>query len=142
MTQVVFHLLPTTAPKARLHYLIHLLDQTLWGQSIDLRLPDEQAAAKLDQQLWTWPPHGFLPHALGQERIDAPIRLWGAHPPKTGQVLINLHPAFFTDFKGYNQVIELLDQSEVLLVRGRDRYRQYRQQGITPEVVKPKELPS
>jgi len=141
MTQVVFHLLPTTAPKARLRYLIHLLDQTLWGHSIDLRLPDEQAAAKLDQQLWAWPSHGFLPHALGAARTDAPIRLWGAKPPEIGEILINLHPEWFPHFSGYNQVIELLDQSDALLARGRARYRTYRRLGITPQLIRPEELP-
>ncbi len=142
MTQVVFHVLPTAAPKARLQYLIHLLDQPLWGQSVDIRLPDEKAAAKLDEQLWRWPATNFLPHALGKARTDIPVRLWGDSPPPTGAVLINLHPDFFEAFRGYDRVIELLDQSAALLERGRERYRQYRQAGITPEVIKPEELPS
>ncbi len=142
MTRIFFHVLPTRAPAARLRYLIHLLTHDLSGQTVDLRLPDDEAAIKLDQQLWRHPPEGFLPHAPGWERPDAPVRLWGARPPDSGHILINLHPDFLNGFTGYNQIIELLDQSDALLERGRERYRQYRQADITPEVIKPEERPS
>lgn len=138
MTRVCFHVLPTQAPAARLRYLIHLLNQPLSG-TCHLRLPDEAAAQRLDLQLWKIPAESFLPHALGSEHLPAPIQLWGADIPCTGDTLINLHPDFPEHAQGYRTVIELLDQSPELIERGRHRYKRYKALGITPDVIKPQE---
>lgn len=123
----------------RLLYLIQLLN-TLQGSQCHIRLPDDQAAQRLDLQLWKYPPESFLPHALGSEGLLAPIQLWGAHIPPSGEILINLHAAFPEAFQGYKTVIELLDQTPALIERGRNRFKHYKKLGYTPEVIKPEEL--
>jgi len=135
---VIFHVLQTDAPRHRLRHLIRLLE-TLWqaGRSCDLRLPSEQAAHTLDRQLWQYRPDAFLPHTLGDESTTAPIRLWAADVPESGDILINLHPQLPQRFKGYKLTLELLDQSPELIERGRERYRTYRKiHALTPAVFK------
>ena len=134
---VTFHVLNSQAPRARLAYLIQLLEVGWVTRRITLRLPDETAAVRLDRQLWQYAPEAFLPHALGEEAPTSPIRLWGADIPPQGDLLINLHPELTPHWQGYEEVIELLDQSPELIERGRQRWRAYRQQGVTPEVLKP-----
>ncbi|WP_294945376.1 DNA polymerase III subunit chi [Sulfurivirga sp.] len=134
-----FHVLDTTAPRARLAHLIRLLER-LWPEHpCDVRLPDGDAARRLDLQLWRLAPEAFLPHALGEEAPQAHIRLWGETVPAHGTVLVNLHPQLCAHWRGYEHVIELLDQSPELLERGRDRWRAYRAAGVTPTLIKPEE---
>lgn len=144
MTTVTFHVLQSAQPRARLHYLIQLLDRLISeGHRCDLRLRDAQAVQLLDRQLWRHPPESFLPHAPGTEAPSAPIRLW-ADPdtPSQGALLINLHADLFPAFQGYDQVIELLDQDPTRLEAGRTRYRQYRQHyGIVPAYQKVPQQP-
>lgn len=135
---VIFHVLQTEAPRFRLQHLIRLLE-ALWaaGRQCDLRLPSDHAVHTLDRQLWQYRADAFLPHALGSEAPEAPIRLWADGCPAQGDILINLHPQLPEPFKGFKLTLELLDQSPELIERGRERYRTYKKaHAVTPDVLK------
>jgi DNA polymerase-3 subunit chi len=67
----------------------------------------------------------------------APIQLFGEQISRACQdVLINLHPDFYAPFNQYQRTIELLDQSEELIEKGRERWRQYKSLGLVPTVHK------
>ncbi|MBN2607242.1 MAG: DNA polymerase III subunit chi, partial [Thiotrichales bacterium] len=91
---------------------------------------------RLDIALWQFRPETFIPHAIALE-VSAPIQLWVQQVSEPCEdVLLNLHTDFAEDFKQYTRTIEVLDQSEALIERGRERWRQYKALGIEPTIHK------
>lgn len=137
MQDVVFYVLNSSDPAQRERFLAKLLAKTQQQQRrVDVRFAQEQDAHRFDQTLWAQPAHAYLPHGVAHN-FNAPIQLFADAIPKPCQdVLINLHPEFYSGFQDYQRTIELLDQSEALIEKGRQRYRQYKGFGFEPQVHK------
>jgi DNA polymerase-3 subunit chi len=137
MSELVFYVLNSSSFQEREAFLIKLLNKAQQQtRQVDVRFAQQQDAQRFDQKLWCEPSHSYIPHGL-VNNIAAPIQLYGeqiTHPCK--DVLINLHPEFYDNFKQYQRTIELLDQSEELIEKGRERWRQYIALGLTPTVHK------
>lgn len=134
---VLFYVLNSSDQKSLETFLIRLLIKTQAEQrQVDLRLADLKEAARFDQTLWNFQPESYLPHAVNQQS-QAPIQLYGAEITRPGgDVLINLNPEFFAGFSSYQRTIEVLDQSQALIEKGRQRWREYKQAGFEPKVHK------
>jgi DNA polymerase-3 subunit chi len=52
------------------------------------------------------------------------------------QVLINFTDVLPEGFERFQRVVELVDQHPEGLVKSRERFRQYRERGLTPETHK------
>lgn len=97
----------------------------------------QQQAEQIDELLWQFDAERFVPHNLtGEGPVrGAPVEIGWQSPRQSRQVLINLTdhmPAFASRF---SQIIEFVPANEQLKARARERYKQYRQLGITPQMV-------
>lgn len=137
MNELVFYVLNSSSFEEREAFLVKLLNKAQQqSRQVDVRFAHMQDAQRFDQKLWCEPPHSYIPHGMAQD-IVAPIQLYGEQIPHfCNDVLINLHPEFYDPFTNYKRTIELLDQSEELIEKGRQRWRQYKALGLTPTVHK------
>jgi DNA polymerase-3 subunit chi len=102
------------------------------GRRLMVFTADTAATLNLENQLWTHPPIGFLPHCRADSALASvtPIIIdWqGAQLPHD-DVLINLqsqHPPFFSRFR---RLIEIVGVDEADKAEARVRYRFYRDRG-------------
>ncbi|NPA72783.1 MAG: DNA polymerase III subunit chi, partial [Gammaproteobacteria bacterium] len=127
---VLFYVLNSTDPQSREVFLSKLLKK-IWQEKrlCDIRFESEQNALRYDLTLWNAQPHSFIPHSV-KKQTRAPIQLYGDNiPHPCNDVLINLHPDFSPQFSSYQRTIEVLDQSEYLIQKGRTRWKNYVAQG-------------
>ena len=131
MTRVDFYLLPDVDVEAKFRFACRLALRAIHGgQQVQVRTATPDAAAMLDELMWSYPEDRFLPHALldEPEAADAPIRIGHVEPaPGPDQVLVNLAddvPGFFARFERVAEVVAGPER-----VAGRARYRHYRERG-------------
>lgn len=101
---------------------------------------DAQALARLDQQLWTFEPGEFIPHARLRAGQALPARLartpiWLADDPADAgacDVLVNLGPAPLALPELPERVIELVTTEPADAQAGRQRWRAYLAAGLQP----------
>lgn len=134
---VLFYVLNSSDPKSLEQFLIKLLIRTQKDKrKVDVRFGDLNQATRFDQVLWNFQAESYLPHGLNNQ-IAAPIQLFGSEIKQaSNDVLINLNPEFFAGFSNYQRTIEVLDQSQELIEKGRQRWREYKQAGFEPTVHK------
>ena len=131
MTRVDFYLLPDVDVEAKFRFACRLALRAIHGgQQVQVRTATPDAAAMLDDLMWSYPEDRFLPHALldAPEAADAPIRIGHVEPaPGPDQVLVNLAddvPGFFARFERVAEVVAGPERAA-----GRARYRHYRERG-------------
>lgn len=106
-------------------------------QRVFVYTADQQQAEAFDELLWQFDAERFVPHNLSGEgpKYGAPVEIGWQAPRQNRTVLINLTsevPAFISRF---SQVIEFVPSAEADKVQARERFKQYRQQGINPQTV-------
>ena len=138
--RIDFYVLPDQKENGRALLACRLADKAYGlGHTVYLFTASEARAAALDDLLWTFRQDSFVPHEryplVGEE--GSPV-LVGTVAPATveAQVLINLADALPEGFERYERVVELVDQHPEVLAQSRERFRQYREQGCTPETHK------
>ena len=134
---VLFYVLSSSDLASRERFLTKLLLKTQQQKRrVDVRFAQRQDAERFDQTLWAQPAHSYLPHAV-EQALPAPIQLFGDQITRASQdVLINLHPDLYPNFQAYQRTIEVLDQSAELIEKGRQRWREYTEQGFEPTLHK------
>lgn len=89
--------------------------------------------ARLDQLLWTFSEHDFLPHVKADDplAIQTPIILTDNNSVELPHhhVLINLSGTTPTHFARFERVFEIVSLDETDKKNSRDRYRFYQQRG-------------
>lgn len=94
---------------------------------------DAQQLAALDEQLWTFSEHDFLPHVRLDDPLAAqtPILLTtdGAMDAPHHQILINLSDVPPGHFARFERMFEVISSDETDRSAGRERYRYYQQRG-------------
>ena len=98
---------------------------------------NQQDAEQVDEVLWQFDAQSFVPHNLVGEgpARGAPVEISWLPPKNNRQVLINLTstvPAFVQKF---SQIIEFVPQAESDKDIARQKYKHYRQLGVTPQTV-------
>jgi DNA polymerase-3 subunit chi len=98
---------------------------------VHLHVDDAGAAAELDELLWNYPEHRFIPHdiqeALNAGRPRAPVVVGWQTPADPDGVLVNLAAEIPTFFGRFQRVAEIVvDENRQA---GRDRYKFYRDRG-------------
>ncbi|MDE3012238.1 MAG: DNA polymerase III subunit chi [Pseudomonadota bacterium] len=131
MTEIDFY----THAQDRLRVACQLIQK---ARSRDLQvlvlLADEGQLRALDERLWTWHPHAFLPHCRAGEAHAAqtPVLLACEEvEPPHDQLLLNLQPATPRHFERYARLLEVVSQDEQDRVQARERFRFYRERGFT-----------
>ena len=136
MTRVTFYLLDQDGPEA--DYFACRLAYKAWrgGLPVHIHTSDEKHCQSMDRLLWEWKEDCFLPHARAGSDFppETPVTIgFQAPDSQEHRLLINLDsevPDFFSDFiRVCEIVIDHPDQKQV----SRNKFRTFRQQGITPE---------
>ena len=143
--QVNFYLLDETAPQNELstvpaHFALACqlcADSYRAKQRVFVYTADQQQAEAFDELLWQFDAERFVPHNLSGEgpRYGAPVEISWQAPRQNRHVLVNLAdtvPAFANRF---NQIIEFVPADAQLKAQARERFKHYRQLGVTPQTV-------
>lgn len=102
------------------------------GMCVVIGTPDDTSYKALDQMLWHYPPTAFIPHcgSAADEAPDTPVLLAQTEAKfPHHELYISLHaetPGYFSRFE---RVIELVSRDEQDSLRGRARYKFYRDRG-------------
>jgi len=130
MTRIDFYILDDQSQDACMRYACHKgLEAYLAGDLVHVHVDDAVMAANLDELMWDYPQHRFLPHEIAQpdQNPTSPVQI-GFHPPHHQEgVLINLSASVPTFFGRFERVIEIVvgDTRD----EGRTRYSHYRDRG-------------
>lgn len=136
MTHITFHF--NVADK--LAYSCLLLRKAYASGANIVVTGDADTLAQLDQLLWTFSPSEFIGHCRAPGRGGAMAttvagsRLILAESPKDcshSGVLVNLGSSIPEGFERFERFNELISQSEPDRLSGRQRWKQYTQQGYT-----------
>jgi DNA polymerase III subunit chi len=140
---VEFHTLATDSDAQRLRGACALIEKAyLDGQRVLVWLDDDASLANFDNLLWTFGDRSFVPHEpLAREpgACEAPVQLTAAAelPPAalaTGfDVLCSLRTRGEAAALRFNRVLEVVDADPARRDAGRQRFRFYREQGVTPQ---------
>ncbi len=109
------------------------------GQRVLLLVPDQNQAIALDRFLWSWDKGSFLPHAFDNGSVDCsaePIVITGSEQnANNGAVLILAGPGSLEFISRFDQVIDFAEVYDAALAeQARERFRQYRTRGFTPDM--------
>ena len=136
MTRVGFYVLQSNSPEKRLDVAMRLTEKAFaQGHRVFINAGDKHQAQQLDEQLWTFRPASFLPHALqGKPEAQSTIAIgWGQDPGMHCDLLINLQlevPPFFSRFK---RVAEVVTQDSASLAALRTSWKFYQDRGYHME---------
>lgn len=135
--RVTFYVLADADERSRRAYACRLIEKAyLQDHRVLVRLDTEEDVRDFDELLWRFSDRSFVPHETCPPAGagDAPVLLAAAAtPPVPADILVNLSrdvPAWFDDFARVAELVAADDESRRA---GRERFRHYRDQGITPE---------
>ena len=140
MPRIDFYVLPDQRDNGRALLACRLADKAYnLGHTVYLLAASEAQAAALDDLLWTFRQDSFIPHEryplAGEE--SSPVLVGAVLPAEfDAQVLINFTDRLPEGFERFERVVELVDSHPEVLAKSRERFRQYRERGLTPETHK------
>ncbi|MBK8182178.1 MAG: DNA polymerase III subunit chi [Candidatus Competibacteraceae bacterium] len=140
MPRIDFYVLPDAKDNGRALLVCRLVDKAYaLGHTVYILAASEAQATALDDLLWTFRQDSFIPHEryplAGAE--TSPVLIGTALPPDVkARVLINYTDGAPEGFEQYERVVEVVDQHPDVLAKSRERFRQYRERGYTPETHK------
>ena len=139
--QVDFYILAGSDPAARLRFACRLVEKA-WLKRHRVRVQFDAGGEleAFDQLLWTFSDRSFVPHRRAGAQDDAPapalplvvIADSADDDPADGDVLVNLASDAPATAESWSRIAEVVDADGARRDRGRDRYRAYRERGITP----------
>ena len=105
-----------------------------WGQKLNVLVyaPDEATAASFDRLLWTQPALSFVPHCRDSSPLAAstPVIIGeNADALPSADVLINLGNEPPPVFSRFERLMEIVTEDEDDVLKGRQRYRFYKDRG-------------
>lgn len=110
------------------------------GRTIVIYSRQPERIARLDQALWTFSVLDFLPHVVVPSRLAARTPVWLADSPTTAprDVLLlqddTVPEGFSAWFEGFDRVIDIVSSEPAERDLGRQRFKAYRDAGMTPVV--------
>ena len=138
--RIDFYVLSDAKENSRALLACRLADKAYrLGHIVYIVTSSEVRAAALDDLLWTFRQDSFVPH----ERYPltsaegSPVLIGVASPAEVNaQVLINFTDVLPDGFERYERVVELVDMHPDVRAKSRERFKQYRERGFTPETYK------
>ena len=140
MPSITFHVLSDTAPDAHLRHACRLAEQAVdAGRRVFVWTASSSETKRLDDLLWTFGEHSFLPHEVAlpghvpsHERVC--ILLGEQEPsPGAGDVLINFSVSAPSNPDVFTQVTEIVVADEERKRLSRERFKFYRDRGLQPQ---------
>jgi DNA polymerase-3 subunit chi len=107
------------------------------NQRVFVYTGNQSDAELIDQLLWQFDADSFVPHNLSGEgpARGAPVEISWQPPKQSRQVLINLAPDIPAFANRFTDIIEFVPAGAAAKAQARERYKHYRQSGITPATV-------
>jgi DNA polymerase-3 subunit chi len=130
VTRVDFYILQDVDLDAARRFACRLAVKALaGGHSVHVHVDDATAAAELDELLWEYPEHRFVPHDVQGTGagLHAPVVVGWDVPGDADGVLVNLSSEVPTFFGRFPRVAEIVVDANRAV--GRDRYKFYRDRG-------------
>lgn len=134
MTRVDFYILQDVDEAAARRFACRLAVKALSGGStVHMHVADDDDATELDELLWHYPEHRFVPHerqggAHDSGTRQAPVVVGWETPSQPDGLLLNLGgeiPSFFARFERVAEIIVGANREA-----GRERYKFYRDRGF------------
>lgn len=137
MPQVDFYVTQDTDGESRLRLACRVTEKAyLAGHRVLVWCSESGQLARFDELLWTFADHSFVPHEMLAATDAAPaapvILSAGIEPAGRPEVFVNLDAGVPPLALRADRVVEFIDGNPALRAAGRERFRQYRDQGITP----------
>lgn len=140
MTRIDFH----SNVSDKITYTCRLIRKARAANCKVVIFDDDQAQLnQLDEALWTFSESDFLPHVMFQDALMPQTAIIltsdaSAEFPHH-DLLINLTSTIPENFNRFTRLIEIISSEQQDTISGRERYRNYQQQGMTPShtVAKP-----
>jgi len=98
---------------------------------------DDNQGVTLDRFMWTWKKGAFIPHVYDNGSVDCHdepvVIVTDEENPNGAQVLLMGVPCSLEFVRHFANVIDFADTyDDVRLEESRERFRQYREQGLAP----------
>ena len=131
MTEIDFYVLADADPRRR-ELLACRLAEKAWGLGHRVFIHAPEQAHALDDLLWTFRDDAFLPHALADDDMYAPVVIGdGDEPMDSRYLLLNLSPSVPAFFSRFERVAEIVNDEAAIREAGRERFRFYRDRGYS-----------
>jgi DNA polymerase-3 subunit chi len=134
--RVDFYVLPPGDKNDQLPFTCRLTEKAYdLGQRIYIHTESEAQAIQLDNLLWTFRQGSFIPHALYETDNDGelPAHIGWRGEPSGRDLLINLAPTVPVFHDRFERIAEIVNHDEAAKQAARERFKFYRERGITPE---------
>lgn len=104
------------------------------GHRVSVVAAGADAAAALDELMWSFPPGRFLPHAVGADDAVAAVCIVPAagELPADREVVLNLGAEPVPDPARFRRLLEVVPADPQLRDASRLKYRHYRELGLEP----------
>jgi DNA polymerase-3 subunit chi len=135
LTRIGFYIVENSDPDSRLRLALRLTDKAHQrGNRIFINAGSEEEARALDEQLWSFRPASFVPHALITDNPREQVCIgWGQEPGEQDDLLINLQLSVPPFIGRFHRVAELVNQEPARLEALRASWRHYKQRGYAVE---------
>ncbi len=139
--QVDFYVLTGNEPRARLRFACRLVEKAwLKRHRVRVQLEPGGELEDFDHLLWTFSDRAFIPHRRAGSADDAPapapapvvIADSDAADAADGDVLVNLAAAL-PPLDVWSRIAEVVDADAARRMKGRERFRAYRDHGLEPK---------
>ena len=141
LPKVNFYILSSRSEQGRQLFACKLAEKAFrLGYKAYILTDSLNQAQHIDKLLWSFRANSFIPHEIYRDSLpdkSNAVIIGTQQAPDTWQhTLINLSTYCPEQITRPEQIFELLDNDETHKQAGRKRYRQYQQQGITPNTHK------
>ncbi|NNL05812.1 MAG: DNA polymerase III subunit chi [Xanthomonadales bacterium] len=106
------------------------------GHSVIVCAESTEQAERLDELMWDCPPGRFLPHQRGEGEAPVGIVTQGEELTREGDLVINLTTEPVPEPSRFRRLLEIVPVSSGRRDASREKYRTYREQGLSPETHK------
>jgi DNA polymerase-3 subunit chi len=133
---VDFYVLDEVSPRARLRTACRVVEKAyLAGHTVLVWHTELEELREFDDLLWTFGDGSFVPHEpLAANGFEAaPVLLsMGTAPSGPVDVLVNLSPEVPSCAETATRIAEFIDGDPARRQAGRNRFRVYKERGVTP----------
>lgn len=135
--RIDFYVLEAASGSARLKLACRLAEKAyLANQIAVIWHTDPNELRAVDELLWTFDEHSFVPHELlsaGTPGSEAPVLLTGGPlPPERIDIVINLSSEVPLCLSRAPRIADIVDGDEARRRAGRARFKAYRELGLQP----------